>query len=173
MTHIRSTVLAALVAFGGAAIAGAQAPAQAPAQVPARGAHQHAQRAQRAQHAWRGERKLGQQLFKGIQLSDAEKANVEAVRAKYAPQMKALREQFKPQFEQAREARQRGDTAALKNMWAQTSAERDQAKKALESERDDLRNALAPEHRAQFDANVTTFEQRVAKRATKAWTKRG
>lgn len=163
MTHIRSALVAALVTLGGAAIAGAQAPAQAPAQ----GTHQHA----------RGQRKfgrqLGKQLFKGIQLSDAEKANVKAVREKYAPQMKALRAQFKPQMQQARQARQRGDTAALKSMWSQTSAQRDQMKKLLESERNDIRNALAPEHRAQFDANVTRTEQRVAKRASKAWAKRG
>lgn len=169
MTHIRFALLAALVTIGGAAIAGAQAPTQAPTQAPqpARAARQHG----------RGQRELGQkighQLFKGIQLTDAEKANVRAVRQKYAPRMKALREQFKPQLQQARQARQRGDTAALKNLWAQTAVERDQAKKLLEAERDDLRNALAPEHRAQFDANVTEVEQRVAKRATKAWAKRG
>src|SRR5579885_228001 len=161
MTHIRSAMLAALVTLGGAAIAGAQAPAQVP-QRQAQGARQHA----------RGQRKLGQkinhQLFKGIQLTDAEKANIKAVHQKYAPQMKALRAQFKPQIQQAREARQRGDTAALKNLWVAKSAQRDQTKKLLEAERNDLRNALAPEHRAQFDANVAKVEQRVAKRATKA-----
>lgn len=162
MTHIRSAVVAALVTLGGAAIAGAQAPAQ----VPAQGAHQHARGQRRA-----GQR-LGKQLFKGIQLSDAEKANVKAVRQKYAPQMKALREQVKPQMQQARQARQRGDTAALKSIWSQTSAQRDQMKKLLDSERNDLRNALTPEHRTQFDANVTQAKQRIVKRATKAW-KRG
>jgi len=52
-------------------------------------------------------------------------------------------------------------------VWSQTSAQREQAKKLLEAERNDLRVALAPEHRAQFDANVKQLEQRVAKRANK------
>ena len=45
--------------------------------------------------------------------SDAEKANIKNVHTKYEAQMKALREQFKPQMEAARAARQRGDTAVL------------------------------------------------------------
>src|SRR6185503_10947273 len=123
MSQFRSTLIAALVALGGAAVAGAQAPTQTPAQVPQQ--HARAGKGHRGKFAKRGDR----QLFKNIKLGDAEKANVKAVRQKYAPQMKALRAQFKPQIEQARQARQRGDTAAMKNLWAQSSAQRGQAKK--------------------------------------------
>jgi Spy/CpxP family protein refolding chaperone len=164
MTHIRSALLAALVTFGGAAIAGAQAPAQAPQRHAHAGAKAHG----------RFGAKAGKQLFKGIQLSAAEKANMKAVREKYAPQMKALREQAKPQLEQARALRQKGDTAALRNLRSQsTFAQRDQVKKLLEAQRNDYRAALAPEHRAQFDANVTKLHERMANRAAKAGKKRG
>jgi len=161
MQSIRTTLAAALLTFGAAAVVSAQQ--STPPQQPQAAAHQgkHANRARRAKAA------LGRQLFKGITLTDAEKANVKQVHAKYAPQMKALREQFKPQFQAARAARQRGDTAALKNLWQQNAAQRAQTAKLLEAERADLRNALTPANQLKFDANVTKFEQHAAKRAQK------
>ena len=154
MKHIRSALIAGLVTFGGAAVASAQQATPAPAP----GAHAH------HGHFRRGEG-FQHQLFRGITLSDAEKANIKAVREKYAPQMKGLREQLKPQLQAAREARQRGDTAALKTMWAQSAAQREQVKKLLEAERTDLRAALVPANQAKFDANVKELEQRIAQRA--------
>lgn len=166
MKHIRSALVAGLVTLGGAAIASAQQATPAPAPSPA--AHTHAHRG----HFW-GKGRLKHQLFRGMTLSDAEKANIKTVHAKYAPQMKALRQQFKPQLKAAREARQRGDTAALKQLWSQTSAQRQQTKQLLEAERNDLRAALTPANQSKFDANVKQLEQRVAQRARKAWKNGG
>jgi cytochrome c556 len=170
MTHFRSAFAAAFLVVGGAVVASAQQTAPA-----APGHGRHGQFAQRADSTRRGlgVRNLRGQLFKGITLSDAEKANIKNVQAKYAPQMKALREQFKPQLQAARDARQHGDTAALKGMWQKSAAEREQAKKLLEAERNDLRAALTPENQVKFDANVQRFEQRVAKRAENGWKKGG
>lgn len=162
MKDIRTAITTIALVVGGAVVAAAQQPAQTHAQ------HQAGQDSTR--HFGRrgfGPGAMQKQLFKGITLSDAEKTNIKSVHTKYESQMKALREQFKPQMQAARQARQRGDTAALKNLWSQTSAQREQTKKLLEAERNDLRAALAPEHRAQFDANVKQVEQRVAKRANK------
>ena len=171
MKDIRTAIAAIALVVGGAVVAVAQPPAQ----TPSPRAHQRD-----AQDSTRhfGRRGFGpgamqKQLFKGITLSDAEKTNIKNVHTKYEAQMKALREQFTPQMKAAREARQRGDTAALRNLWSQTSAQREQTKKLLEAERNDLRVALAPEHRAQFDANVKQLEQRVAQRATRDWKKTG
>lgn len=168
MINIRSTLAAAALVFGGAVVA----PAQQPTPAPAQGAHQ--QRAGRGVRNQRGQFRpaaIRHQLFKGITLSDAEKTNVRNVQAKYASQMKAIREQLKPQMQAAREARQRGDTAALKAMWQKSGAEREQIKNLLESEKNDLRAALTPANQEKFDANVKQFEQRVAKRATRDWKK--
>lgn len=168
MFNIRSTLTAAALVFGTAVVASAQQPTQAPAQ--------RAQRAERAEGHRRGgfgPGALRHQLFRKIKLTDAEKANVKAVQQKYASQMKALREQLKPQLQAARQARQKGDSAALKAMWQKSGAQREQIKKLLESERNDLRAALTPEHQAQFDANVKQFEQRVSNRATRMWKKGG
>ena len=112
-----------------------------------------------------GERGLDKQLFKGITLSDVEKANVKSVRSQYAAQTKALREQFKPQMQAARDARQRGDSAALKDLWQRSADQREQAKQLLVAERNDLRAALTPANRVKFDANVAAFEKRVASHA--------
>jgi periplasmic protein CpxP/Spy len=162
MIHIRSALAAAMLVVGGAAIAAAQ---QTTPTTPPRAHGQHMR--QGFGPGMRGH------LFKGITLSDAEKSNLKNVQAKYAPQMKALREQFKPQMQAARAARQRGDTAALKTMWKNSAAQREQTKKLLEAERNDLRAALTPENQVKFDANVKQFEQRVAQRAEKGWKKGG
>ena len=170
MINIRSTLAAAALVFGGAVVAAAQQPTPA----LARSAHQ--QRAGRAARNHRGQFRpaaIRHQLFKGITLSDAEKANIKNVQAKYASQMKAVREQLKPQIQAARDARQRGDTAALEAMRQKSGAEREQIKTLLESEKNDLRAALTPANQVKFDANVKQFEQRVAKRATRGWTKGG
>ena len=165
MINIRSTLAAAALVLGTAVVASAQQPTQAPAQ-------RAQQRAGGTRRAFRNGA-LRHQLFKGIQLTDAEKANVKNVQQKYASQMKALREQLKPQIQAAREARQRGDSAALKAMWQKSGAEREQIKTLLQSERNDLRAALTPEHQAQFDANVKQLQQRVSNRATRMWKKGG
>lgn len=169
MINIRSTLAAAALVFGTAVVASAQQPSQTPAP-------RAQQRSERAQGHRRGMFRPGafrHQLFKGIQLTDAEKANVKNVQQKYASQMKGLREQLKPQIQAARAARQKGDTAALKAMWQKSGAQREQIKKLLESERSDLRAALTPAHQAQFDANVKQVEQRVGNRATRMWKRGG
>src|SRR4051812_39576870 len=139
MKDIRTAVATIALVVGGAVIAAAQQPAQT--RVP------RARQAQDStwQHGGRhgfGRGAMQKVLFKGITLSDAEKTNIKNVHSKYEAQNKALREQFKPQMQAARQARQRGDTAALKNLWAQTAAQREQSKKLLEAERNDLRVAL-------------------------------
>jgi F0F1-type ATP synthase membrane subunit b/b' len=159
MINIRFALTAALLSVGSAAIVSAQQPA-APQSVQ----RHHAQRPDSARRMF-GARRLRAQLFKGITLSDAEKANVKAIQAKYASQMKAVREQAKPELQAARDARQRGDTAALKNMWQKTATQREQAKQMLQSERNDLRAALTPANQTKFDANVAAFEKHVAQRA--------
>jgi hypothetical protein len=158
MKHIRSALAAGLLAIGSAAVASAQAPATVPQTHGPHGAHAKA-------------RGLERGLLKGISLSATEKANLKTVRAKYAPQMKALREQNKPEAEAMRAARQRGDTAAVRALREkdapQRQAERAQAQKLFQAERADLRAALAPANQAKFDANAQQLQQRMAQRGEK------
>jgi Spy/CpxP family protein refolding chaperone len=153
MTHIRSSLVAALLTFGAAAVASAQSATPAP------------QTTARAQHQKGPGRHHGgdMALLKGLSLSDAEKANLKNVQSKYAPQMKALRQQYKPQNQAMRDARQRGDTAAVRQLWEKNSSERQQSKQLLDAQRADLRSALSADNQAKFDANVQQAQSRMGK----------
>jgi len=115
------------------------------------------------------DRQLGQpgmrRLFRGIALTDAERTNLAAVGEKYRGQLRSIRESMRPDVQTARAARQRGDTAAARAALARTADEREQLRALTDRMHADARAALAPEHRAQFDANVARMKERMAKRA--------
>ncbi len=136
MTNIRSALVAGMLVFGGALVAAAQQPVQT--SVPqAQGQHVKGQRGHAAkQHRDRA--------LKGLKLSTTEKANVKAVRQKYAPQLKALRAQGK------------------------TDASRQQAMQLMQSERAELRGSLSAGNQAKFDANAAKMKQRMDKRGRSA-----
>jgi len=160
MFNIRVALAATALTFGSAALVSAQQ------QTAPQGVHQdHAQRSDSAHRRFEGARGLRGQLLKGITLSDAEKANLQTVQAKYAPQMKAMREQSKPDMQAMRDARQRGDTAALKALWQKSASARAQNKQVMEAERNDMRAALTPTNQAKFDANVAAFDKKLAEHA--------
>ena len=112
-------------------------------------------------------------LLRGITLSEAEKGNLQAVRQKHESQFRAIRQSMRPDLEAARAARQRGDTAAARAAFARTADERAQLKALTERMHADARVALAPEHRAQFDANVARMKERMAARGADSWGGRG
>lgn len=149
MRHIRSAIAAGLLAIGSAAVVSAQNPTAPAAAGAHRGQMGPGKRAARA-------------LFRGIKLSDAEKANVKAVHAKYAPQFKAIRSQLAGQTPIAP-----GDTAARRARRAQNQPQREQIRQLMQAERADLRAALTPENQAKFDANAKRIQARLAKRAGK------
>ena len=125
MIRVRSAVAAALMVFSGATIAAAQQPAQQPTQ-------------QQVLRHPRVQRKAAKALFKGVQLSTAERASLKAVHQKYAAQRKALR--------------------------SSSTIDRSQLMALRKSERNDLRGALSPDNQAKFDANLARLQARRAKR---------
>jgi Spy/CpxP family protein refolding chaperone len=164
MLNIRSA-LTALLVVGGAVALGAQQPATPATPAP----HAHAKRGMRPGGPGRG---ADRALLRGITLSDAEKANLKAVHAKYETQFKSIRDQYKPQNQQIRAARQRGDTAAVRSLLAQSSGERDQMRTLMQSERADLRSALTTDNQAKFDANAATMKKKFAERGKGRWNGR-
>ena len=158
MQCIRSLIVGGSLVLSAVAIVPAQQPTPTPAPAPTPGA-----RARRFAHPGRG-RQADKALFRGIMLSDAEKTNIQAVRAKYATQMKSLRTQLRTQSQSLRAARQRGDTAAAHSIRASIAAQRMQI---LQSERNDLRAALSADNQAKFDANAKAVQARVARKALK------
>jgi periplasmic protein CpxP/Spy len=146
MSKIRSMVVGLLVVAAAAGVAEAQAPRR-----------DGAKGRQAGQRGMRG-------LLRGINLTDAEKANLKAVGEKYHGQFATIRQSMRPDFEAARAARQRGDTAAARAAFARTADERAQLQALTNRMHADARAALTAEHRAQFDTNVARMKERMAKR---------
>src|SRR3954469_25361644 len=106
--------------------------------------------------------------LRGLKLSDAEKAKVKDIHAKYAAEGKTLRESMKPAMQEARTLRQKGDTAGLRALWDKNKAGRDQMQALQTRQLADIRAALSPENQKLFDANVQKQAQRRAE-----WKKDG
>lgn len=147
-TRVIALVVASLVST--ASFAGAQAPAQQGART---GRHEMMQGMRAGARAERG-------LFRGITLSDAEKAKLKEIHGKYAEQAKSLREQMKPAMQEARADRQKGDTAAARAVWVRNKGTMDKLADLRKDELAETRSALTPENQKRFDANV----QQLAKR---------
>jgi Spy/CpxP family protein refolding chaperone len=108
-----------------------------------------------------GEARMGRGgLFRGITLTDAEKSHVKQIHQKYSAEAKTLRESLRPAMQDARAARQKGDTAGVKAAWNKTSGDREKLRALMEHERAEIRSALTPEHQQTFDANAKQLEQR-------------
>lgn len=161
MHKIRSTMLA-LALVAGAATAGAQQ-ATAP---------QHGQRSERA-HAdsakWGKGEGRGQHwgkgahgLLRGVNLTEAQKTQLEAIHQKYQPQFQSLRAANKPAMDEARAAHQRGDTAAVRAAFAKNAGARQQMQALMQQEATEIRGILTAEQQKTFDANLQKMKERDA-----------
>jgi Spy/CpxP family protein refolding chaperone len=103
-------------------------------------------------------------LLKDITLTDAQKTQLQALRKSEKDRMQASRDQFSDVTKEAREARQRGDTAAFRAKMEQVRSQRMQYRQAHLSA---VRNILTAEQRTQFDKNVVELEQRQKERAAR------
>ncbi|MEO8562163.1 MAG: hypothetical protein ABI601_08825 [bacterium] len=101
-------------------------------------------------------------VFRGITLSDAEKGRVKQVHTKYSTEAKALRESLRPAMQDARAARQKGDTAGAKVAWSRTAGDREKLRALMQREKAEIRTSLAPDNQRVFDANTKELEQRRA-----------
>lgn len=119
-------------------------------------AAQATQQPQRHEQGERGMRRRGPggELLKGITLTADQKAKLKDLRKAEKPN-----DEFKKAMENARAARQRGDTAAAR---AQMQALRPQMEQARERQVAAIRSILTPDQQKQFDANVATWKQRAA-----------
>jgi Spy/CpxP family protein refolding chaperone len=107
-------------------------------------------------------------LLRGIKLSDTEKARLKEIHAKYNAESKTLRESLRPAMQEARTARQKGDSAAVKAAWNRTAGDRQKLEALMTRERAEIRTALTADNQRTFDANVKKLEQRRAE-----WGKNG
>ena len=162
----RNLALGALMLVGVAGISAAQS-TTAPQNRPDSGTYR---RGPRAGGEFRGRRGPGRDFFADLNLTDAQKAQITAIRQKYQPQNEAARNQAKPFIDAARAARQKGDTAAFRSNMEkarQTGA----AVRAQETA--EIRNILTADQRTKFDARQKEMADRRGKGFGKGWGKKG
>ena len=154
---MRKTTMA--MAFGLALSLGAAGAASAQStQAPS-----HRDQAGQAERGVRGDRRgMRGMLFKGITLTADQKAHLKELRKNSVST--ESREQFRKAMTEAREARQRGDTAAAR---AKMQAVRAEMEKNREREFATIRGILTPEQQRQFDANVAEMKQHAARRGAR------
>jgi Spy/CpxP family protein refolding chaperone len=159
---IRKHVVVLGAAF--ALFAANEATAQAPAQ---------ADSARRQGEVRRGARARGQKmrgaglkgLFRGIDLTQAQRDQMKTVNEKYRAQFQTLRESLEPDLKAAHEARQRGDTVAARAAWKRTNAGRERMRALIDQQHNEARALLTPEQQQIFDRNAQQMRERMEKRA--------
>lgn len=109
----------------------------------------------------RGDRRggMGGALLKGINLTDAQKSRLEAIRKEHRSAMKNDREHFDAVRKEIRDARERGDTATARTKMAEV---RTQMERQREQQIATLRTILTPEQQKQLDANIAAMKERAA-----------
>jgi protein CpxP len=107
----------------------------------------------------RGGRRGGPEgmLLKGITLTDAQKTRLKALREEHKSEMQKTREQFRGVMQEARAARERGDSATAR-------AKMEQVHSQMDRQRDQqiatLRTVLTADQQKQLDANIAAMKQR-------------
>jgi Spy/CpxP family protein refolding chaperone len=146
MKGLRFAALGAALAFG-AATAIAQPPADG-SQRPAAGQHRGGMRGMRGGAA-------GGALFRGVTLTDAQKAQVKTIRQKYAEQRRSLMGQYRPRDTSGATQGQRVRPDSATRAQMQT-----QVRDLMQREIAETRGILTTEQQQTFDRNVATMRER-------------
>ena len=144
-----AAAFAALAAAGVAQAQGTGAPAQ----------HRHGAEGRGSMGmgpGGRGGMMMEQMLFKGITLTDAQKAKLDTVHQQMRTAMQAQRGQGRPDFSAIREAREKGDTATANKLMAEQRAKMTAQQDAHMAT---IRTILTPDQQKQFDANVAEMKK--------------
>jgi len=165
MSSVRTLALSALMLVGFAGISAAQSTVT-PAR-PDSGFHRRGARPAGEMRGRRGE------FGADLNLTDAQKAQIKAIHAKYKPQAEALRTQAKPYMEAARAARQKGDTAAFRSNMEKARQVMQGGQSLRTQEQAEIRAILTPDQQAKFDARAKAMADRRAKGGKGGWGKKG
>jgi Spy/CpxP family protein refolding chaperone len=155
MSTVRTLALGALMLVGVAGVSAAQSTAT-PRTRPDAGSYR------------RGGASGREGFGRDLNLTDAQKAQIKAIRQKYQPQNEALRAQSKPYMDAARAARQKGDTAAFRTNMEKARQVMQNASYRTQ-EQAEIRAILTPEQQAKFDANA----KKRAAGGHKGWGRKG
>jgi Spy/CpxP family protein refolding chaperone len=113
----------------------------------------------------------GGEFGRDLNLTDAQKAQIKAIRQKYQPQNEALRTQAKPFVDAARAARQKHDTASARSNMEKARQVMQGGQSIHAQETAEIRAILTPEQQAKFDARQKAMSER-GKGGHKGWGKK-
>lgn len=102
----------------------------------------------------------GGEFGRDLNLTDAQKAQVKAIRQKYQPQNEALRAQAKPFMDAARAARQKGDSATARTNMQKARQVMQGGQSIRTQEMAEIRGILTPDQQAKFDARRKAMSER-------------
>ena len=102
----------------------------------------------------------GTRMFDGIELSALQRTRVQLIQRRYAPELHRHLDRLRPAVRALNEARSRGDTAALRRLWAESEGDRRESKRISARMRAEIREVLTPAQQSRFDANVTTQQRK-------------
>jgi Spy/CpxP family protein refolding chaperone len=166
MSKVRTLALGALMIAGIAGVSEAQA-SSTPRTRADSGYHR---RGPEGRAGARAEGRRGGEGFafaRDLNLTDAQKAQIKAIRQKYQPQQQALRTQAKPFLNAARTARQNKDSVAFRTNMEKAQQVLKGGDTYRTQEMAEIRNVLTPDQRAKFDARQKEFAERRAKDGAK------
>jgi Spy/CpxP family protein refolding chaperone len=105
----------------------------------------------------------GRGFGRDLNLTDAQKTQVKAIRQKYQPQNQALRDRAKPFMEAAHTARQKGDSVAFRSNMEKARQVMQSGQSVHTQEMAEIRAILTPDQQAKFDAQQKASAERRAK----------
>lgn len=170
MSTVRTLALGSLLVLG---VAGVSA-AQSPTTPKTRADSGYSRRSARPDGQFRrgpGGGREGRGFGRDLNLTDAQKTQIKAIRQKYQPQNQALRDRAKPFMEAARTARQKGDSVAFRSNMEKARQVMQSGQSIHTQEMAEIRAILTPDQQAKFDAQQKAAAERRAKggKGGKSW----
>ena len=166
MSKARTLALGTLLVVGVAGVSAAQSTTQ-----PTRPDSGSYRRGHRADGHFRRDR-VGREGFgfgRDLNLTEAQRTQIKAIRQKYQPQNQALHDRAKPFLDAARAARQKGDTAAVRSNKEQARQVMQSGQSIRTQELAEIRAILTPDQQAKWDARQKAAADRRAEGAKKGW----
>ncbi len=160
MSRFYTIALGLALCAGAAMTANAQAGSSA-AKPDTTAITRHHDRGQMRGRMRAGMERADKALFKGIDLSSAQKTQVDSIRAKYRNESKSLREQMGPAMKNARAARQSGDSAKIAEARQGMTASREKLASLRKQEMSEIRGVLTAQQQSTFDKNVEQLQSRM------------
>ena len=172
MSTVRTLALGALMVCSVAGVSAAQS-SVTPKSPADSGYHRRGPRPDGQFRKGAGAGHEGRGFGRDLNLTDAQKTQIKAIRTKYQPQNQALRDRSKPFMQAARTARQKGDSAGFRSNMEKAKQVMQSGQSFRTQEQAEIRAILTPEQQAKFDAQQKAASERRAQGGKKGWGRKG